>query len=217
MREEEKRSFAERLFDDAGREMSQNFDTMNSNMSLAAGTLAAVLTVIGAGELFASGTMRPTKEVPSLSPVSLLILVVAAPLVYRFFFRALIAYQNFLRFREVQAEAGRFLLNRRSWEALVLHWDFHVDQWRSPKTFSALLSDNLKYGFMWIFAVLIIGLAWAFYSTSGIAPRIIAGALLLLGVAWEGWTTKMNHSKYFRTVSEAERAQLDQLRGSASI
>src|ERR1044071_7934045 len=93
-----RQSLAGRLYDDSGREMTQNFATMNSNMSLAAGTLAAVLTVLGAGELFGGNNAVPSSKVPTLSPVSLIILVIAVPLVYRFFFRSLIAYQNFIRF-----------------------------------------------------------------------------------------------------------------------
>lgn len=208
MQEKDKRSFAERLFDDSGREMSQNFDTMNTNMSLAAGTLAAVLTVIGAGELFGSATARSSTSIPALSPVSLLIIVIAAPLVYRFFFRALTAYQNFIRFRLVQAEAGRYLLGRRSWEALVLYWDLYIDGWRSPDSFGSLAWDNLKYGFMWIAIVLLIGLAWAFYSTRGIVPRIVASVILSSGLVWESITTRVHRTKYFQTLSHIETVQL---------
>jgi hypothetical protein len=37
---------------DAGREITQAFDTLTNNLTLAGGTLAALLAVIGAGELF---------------------------------------------------------------------------------------------------------------------------------------------------------------------
>ena len=74
---------------------------MNSNVALAAGTLAAILTVLGAGELFASPAPPPKPSAfPDLSPISLLSFARSFPLVYRFFFRAVIAYQNLLRFEK---------------------------------------------------------------------------------------------------------------------
>jgi hypothetical protein len=43
---------AKMAYENAGREISQSFDIQNSNMALAAGALAAILTVIGTGNLF---------------------------------------------------------------------------------------------------------------------------------------------------------------------
>jgi len=186
---------AEHLYDNAGREITQNFETMNSNMSLAAGGIAALVTVIGAGQLFKG---KVQSHVPSLSAISLILLVAVFPLVYRFFFRSLIAYQNLRRFNLVQNKMVRYLRGQDDWTVASGVVDQYLDRWCTPISFPRAVLENLKYGFFWIFAILGAAIGWGFYSTQGEDARVVAGTILAIGLVWEAATLPGFVSRYFK-------------------
>jgi hypothetical protein len=204
-----KRDLARLTYENAGREITQAFSVMNANMALVAGTLAALLAALGAGELFASEGR--SNGFPEFSSVSLLVLTLAYPLVVRFFIRSLIAYQNLLRFNSVQKAAWRFLASEISWEAFERHQSLYVHEWKSPKTLSRLIVENLKYGYFWVFAVATLPLAWAFSSADWQCAGIVAAALLLVGLGWEFETMRRSRGRYFRTPDQTQLDNLERL------
>jgi hypothetical protein len=205
----ERRELARLSYENAGREITQAFNTMNSNMTLVAGTLAALLGALGAGELFA-GDGRPS-GFPEFSSVSLLVLALAFPLVVRFFVRSLIAYQNLLRFNSVQTAAWRFLAGEISWEAYQFHQKVYVHEWKSPKTLWQLIVENLKYGYFWIFVAATLPVAWAFRSADWWCAGIVAAGLLVVGLGWEFETMRRSRHRYFVRPDQAELDQLEAL------
>jgi hypothetical protein len=215
---EEQRKMAVLAYENAGREISQVFDVINSNTGLAAGTLAAVLAVLGAGELFGSSGRRVALGggLPRLSSVSLIVLAAAAPLLWRFFVRAVTAYQNLLRFIEIQKEAWRFLTGERTWPAFSRYVDLYWVEWRSPKPLHALMWDNLKYGFFGIFLITGGAVLWAFVTSAGRLPRVVAGAILLIGFGWEAVTLEGHRRKDCRAPTDSELQELQQLQAQTT-
>jgi hypothetical protein len=205
---DEKRELAALTYGNAGREITQAFDVMNSNMALVAGTLAALLGALAAGELF--GQALTTTNVPEFSSVSLLVLALAFPLTIRFFLRSVTAYQNLLRFNGVQKAAWRFLAGEVTWEAFAEHQRIYVHDWKSPKTLWVLIKENLKYGYFWVFVVATLPLLWAFKSTGCSRASLVGLLLIVAGLGWEGWTMKGTRRRYFTTPTEPE---LDRLNG----
>ncbi len=205
----ERSETARLAYENAGREISQSFDIQNSNMALVAGTLAAVLTVLGTGEIFRAKTRLG--GVPVLSVTSLMVLTIALPLVVRFFIRSMIAYQNLLRFNALQIAAWRFLTGKSVWEAFALHHEIYIEKWRSPRTLRHLMLENLKYGYFWIFAAAVVPLGWGFYLASWHWGRTVS--LLLLGgaLAWETKTLGATRTRYFTVPTREECERLDAL------
>lgn len=216
------RQAAALAYENAGREISQAFGVLNSNLTLAAGTLGALLAVLGAGELFGSEEIRifvegasvkslsaPVRElhgVPKFSNVALLLLAAAFPLVVRFFIRATTGYQQLERFNLVQRKTWGFLAGMISWHEALGTVDLYVQQWKSPKPLKKLLAGSFKYGFAWVFALALIALGWAFYSAPDDLPRVVAAAFLVLGVGWEALT--LRRSPYFAVPTDAESERL---------
>lgn len=206
------------IYENSGREITQNFETMNSNMALAAGTLAAVLTVLGAGELFGSpsSASQSAPEWPiTLSGVSLVVLAVAFPLLYRFFFRSLIAYQNLHRFINLQREAWDYLSRMTSWSYFTCFVETYSSRWRSPESMRKLWWENLKYGYMWVLCVGVVALGWGFVSAPGVGPRVVAGSILAAAALWEGFTTRSHRNRYFRVPSADEIETLEKAKCEA--
>jgi hypothetical protein len=215
----DRRALAKTAFENAGREISQAFEVMNANTSLAAGALAAILAVLGAGELFGRGASKAGQDgtFPRLSAVSLVVLAATAPLIVRFFVRSMTSYQSLLRFNAIQRAAWSYLTNRVSWQAFDFHVDLYWNQWKSPKPMRTLVLHNLKYGFMWISAVTGLALAWAFWSVDEAGARLFAGGLLLLGLGWEGITLLDYRKRYFQTPDCVERKRLQELMASPPL
>ncbi|MEV0194872.1 hypothetical protein [Nonomuraea sp. NPDC050691] len=186
-------------YQDAGREITQNFSTMASNMSLATGMLAAILTVIGAGELFgvAKGDQSTINAIPPLSTISLLILSMALPLLVRFFMRSLLAYQNLLRYRAIHDAAWKFINQNASWSYFRDAYRLYIEEWRSPKPLINLIASNLRYGFLWLFVVMIGAIAWGFISNWFTTGCIVAATILVVGVGWEIFSLFKGMRKYF--------------------
>lgn len=216
----EQRDAARAAFDDAGREITQAFDTLTNNLTLAGGTLAALLAVIGAGELFGDQPVvvsingatthlqtpsSPTAYgLPKLTNTSLLLLAVALPLVARFFIRATFGYQQLLRFNKVRNAQWRFLSGQHTWAHARGHYDVYVIKWRSPDKAAKLFWGSAKYGFVWVFLLYATVLGWAFYTASGTLARGVAAAAILIGVGFEIIT--LRRSKFFDTPTAAQLA-----------
>ena len=194
-------------YENAGREISQSFAVQNANMSLVAGTLAAILTVLGAGELFAS-ERKDLQEVPRLSTTSLLVLTLATPLLFRFFVRSVIAYQNLIRFNAVQGAAWRYLTGREPEEAFLKHYEIYVENWRSPRSFWNFVGENLKYGYFWVLFAAFATLGWAFYNADWCWGRTISLGLLLVAATWETLTLRSTIRRYFSTPNIDETCEL---------
>lgn len=202
-------------FENAGREISQVFDVMNSNLALAAGTLAALLAVLGAGELFAQakeGTQVRGGSFPRLSAVSLIVLAAAAPLVMRFFVRSMTAYQNLLRFLDIQRTSWAYLSGQRSWSYFEHHYEIFWMKWRTPKSMRRVVWENVKYGFMWIGVVMLGAIGYAFWSVDSISARLVAGSILLLGIGWELITLVGYRKRYYQVPTDDEHARLEDLK-----
>jgi hypothetical protein len=200
---------AQLMHQDAGREISQAFEVLNSNMSLAAGALAALIAVLGAGELFGGkGAATPVRGVPHLSSVSLIVLSSAFPFLVRFFIRSVIAYQNLIRANSLQKQAWRFLTGAQTWAAYRFFVKLYWENWRSPDTLPRLIWANLKYGFLWIFAIAAAAIAWAFVTSAGVSGRLAATGILLAGIGWEAGTMFNLRRQYFTMPS---REDLDRL------
>lgn len=195
-----RREAAQLAFENAGREISQAFGTLNANLTLAAGTLGVLITVLGAGELFGQdviveidgtvsdvGTSNPATlwGLPRFSDVSVLLLGAAFPLILRFFIRATIGYQQLLRFNLVQRDVWRYLADDTGWDHARLTIELYIQQWLSPKPVWDILWGSFKYGFAWVFAVSTIVLGWGFISAPGVVPRIVAGVFVIAGLAWD--------------------------------
>jgi hypothetical protein len=211
-----RRELAQLMHQDAGREITQAFEVMNSNMSLAAGTLAALIAVLGAGELFrgkSSGVTAVLHGVPRLSSVSLIVLSISLPFLIRFFIRSVTAYQNLDRANGLQREAWRFLTGTRTWAAYQLYVKIYWEGWASSHKLSSLLWRNLKYGFFWIFAVAVAAISWAFVTSTGVSGRIAAAGILVVGIGWEAGTLINYRRHYFRMPSHEELARLKTLQG----
>jgi hypothetical protein len=188
MRSDERREVVHLLYEDSGREVTQNFATMASSMSLASGIFAALLTAIGVGELFAKSNVNKSTAwggLGSPSSVSLVILALAFPLLVRFFIRGLFAYQNLLRFNAVRNTIWDYLAGRVKWYLVAETYDAYVRNWRSTHTFGSLVWQYLKYGFLWLFIVLASALVWGFVLTAGWPGRVAATFILLVGVGTE--------------------------------
>lgn len=206
---------AKAAYENAGREITQAFSTLNFNTALAAGVLATVLGTIGAGELFGRQPSAPTDGIPDLSVVSNFVLVLSAPLLFRFFLRTMLGYQNLLRFNLIQREAWKYLSGRVSWYAFHFVEDMYgnVENWRSPKTLRSLVISNLEYGYFWIFAALGMPLAWSYYTIWDLS-QARTWSLVIVGVAaaWEITVFMTHRRKFFRTLSDDEKQELVRLR-----
>jgi hypothetical protein len=226
--EELRREAAGLAFENAGREISQAFGILNANLTLAAGTLGVLITVLGAGELFgqdviveidglvsyASTSDAPTLwGLPRFSDVSVLLLGAAFPLILRFFIRATIGYQQLLRFNLVQRDVWRYLADGTGWDHARLTMELYVQQWLSPKPVWDLLWGSFKYGFAWVFAVSTIVLGWGFISAPGLVPRIVAGVFVIAGLAWDVIT--LARYKPLRTPTPDQLAELEKARPQA--
>ena len=220
MRKDEQRHTATVAFEDAGREITQAFDVMGVNLTLAAGTLAALLAVIGAGELFGkqaivvyvSGGAANVRAIgpptvhglPKFTSTSVLLLAVALPLVVRFFIRATLGYQQLLRYNRVRDAQWRFLSGQHTWEHARGHYDLYVVMWRSPAALSKLAAGSAKYGFVWVFVLYAVVLGWAFHTADGALPRVVAGAVIGLGLLYDIVTLK--RASYFTLPTASELA-----------
>jgi hypothetical protein len=199
--------------EDAGRGISQNFDTLHSTLALSGGALAALLALLGAGQLFANritqtGTVLSPDlaHLPKLSSVSLLVLALAFPLFLRLFMRALLAMVALYRFVRVQAASWAFLSGADTDEKRFLHvYDELVTKWHSTMRFSAVLKRTLTYIFFWIFFVSIGSLIWAFITATGATARIVAVLVILIGICWEIYQLVDSWDGYFTLADKVAR------------
>lgn len=192
------------VYEDAGREVTQNFTTMYSNISLASGLLAAVLAVLGAGELFSdSASMRA--GLPDLSPISLMILCLAFPLLLRALVRSMLGYNNLLRYNKIRAAAWEYLSGTGSWEEFYATHEVYQTKWRAPEAIGKSIRSNMKYGFAWLFFVFAAATAWGFYTSSGGWKVKAAAALILtLGLAWETFNLGRSAKSYFTLATDGD-------------
>lgn len=187
---------------------------MNFNTSLAAGVLAAVLGAIAAGELFAAGSQSILST--GLSSVSLLLLAVSFPFLFRFFVRTMLGYQNLLRFNRIQRYAWHYLTGERSWEAFVFlerkFGSVEPGNWRSPASLRRLEFSNLEYGYFWIVSALLIPLVWAL-TTHWDDERVRNASLAIIGGAllWELTVFFLHRRHFFQTLTSEEEEMLQEL------
>lgn len=219
------RTAATLAYENAGREITQAFSILNANLTLAAGTLGVLLTVLGAGELFGHDIVvqvaghavdragvsetRTLAGVPRLSDVSVLLLAAAIPLLGRFFIRATIGYQQLIRFNLVQRNAWRYLAGDADWELPRMTMNIYVQQWKSPASRGSLFKGSFKYGFAWVFALAIVAFGWGVVTAPGVVPRAVGLAFVVVGVGSE-WLT-LRRAKFFELPSEEERCELRRL------
>jgi hypothetical protein len=213
-----KRAIATLAYENAGREITQAFGTLNSNLTLAAGALGALLTVLGAGELFGhdiivqiasravknAGSARASTlaGVPRLSNVSVLLLAAAFPLLGRFFIRATFGYQQLLRFNKVQRCMWDYLNDKVEWTLPSQVMELYVQKWKSPASAGSLFWGSFKYGFVWVFVLALIALMWGLATAPGIVPRVIAGIFAVVSVGGE--SLGFRNSKYLQRPAAVE-------------
>jgi hypothetical protein len=214
------RQAAVAAFEDAGREITQAFGVLSSNVTLAAGTLAALLAVVGAGELFNRQTVQITTHtnevlsvqgqstagIPELSNVSLILFAAALPLLVRFFLRATLGYQQLLRFNRVRDACWRYLAGEGTWESARAYVRIYVTSWRSPETLPKLAWGSAKYGFVWLFVVYLLVLLWGFLTADNLGPRLVAAGFIVIGVGFEAATLTRHYA--FDMPSKKEQAEL---------
>jgi hypothetical protein len=207
-----RREAAALLYESAGREITLNFDNMNANLSLAAGALAAVLSVLGAGELFRHHAASETVAgIPRLSPVSLLVLALLLPLLMRFFVRTMLAYTNLLRFNRLQKVCLAYVDGRGSWEWLELERTTYLDHWKSPLTLGKAVLHNLEYGYFWILVVALTAFIWADATCSASVPRVIGAGIFAVGFLWEVVIMTTLRRWFFTLPGEEVRCKLREL------
>jgi hypothetical protein len=187
------------VYEDAGREVTQNFATLYSNISLSSGLLAAILAALGAGELFNdSPTATNTGGIPDLSPISLMILCLAYPLLVRALVRSMLGYNNLLRYNKIRKAAWNYLSESEPWSEFYAAHQIYETRWKAPEGVGKSIRSNLKYGFFWLFFVFTLATGWAFYSTTGgWQPRIVAAAILVVGIGWESINLARSAKVYF--------------------
>jgi hypothetical protein len=219
------RAVASLAYENAGREITQAFSVLSANLTLAAGTLGVLLTVLGAGELFGhdivvqvaghtvqrTGTSetRTIAEVPRLSDISVLLLAAAIPLLGRFFIRATIGYQQLIRFNLIQRNVWHYLSGDAGWELARMTMSIYSQKWKSPASAGSLFKGSFMYGFAWVFALAATALAWGLITAPGIVPRAVALAFVIVGVGAD-WLTLLR-TKHFERPSEEERRELRRL------
>ncbi|OBI50369.1 hypothetical protein [Mycobacterium sp. E787] len=221
---EDQRQLATVTYQDAGREVSQNFSTMYSNLTLASGLLTALLGVLGAGELFkgaggTTGTQPPhmIEGIPALSPISVMVLVLVFPLLFRFFVRTMLAYNNLLRYNKIRAAAWKFLQGQSQWTEFSSTYCLYELKWKSPQTIRQSMWSILKYGFMWLFAVFVVAIGWGFATTTGGWKfRLIAGLALILGAGWEIGSLIKARTFYFSLPTREDRKECESMRPASS-
>jgi hypothetical protein len=225
------RAAATLAYENAGREITQAFSILNANLTLAAGTLGVLLTVLGAGELFGHDIVikiaghtvdragvreTPTLAgVPRLSDVSVLLLAAAIPLLGRFFIRATIGYQQLIRFNLIQRNAWHYLSGDADWVLPHMTMSIYVQRWRSPASACSLFKGSFKYGFAWVFALATAALTWGLVTAPGVVPRALGLAFVVVGVGAE-WLTLRN-AKHFELPSKKERCDLRRLESQWNI
>jgi hypothetical protein len=207
-----RREAAGLAYQNAGREISQAFDVLNSNLTLAAGTLGVLITVLGAGELFgvngagASETVQTQAGIPEFSNTSLLLVAAAIPLLLRFYVRATLGYQNLIRFNKIQSAAWDYLSGAGAWDVFIAHMTVYIKHWRSPQDASKIWFGSFKYGFAWVLAVATLAFAWGMWTADACGPRYIAGAFFFAGIAWDVLT--LQGSPYFARPTKTELESL---------
>jgi hypothetical protein len=221
---EDQRELAKVTYQDAGREVTQNFSTMYSNLTLASGLLTALLAVLGAGELFkgaggTTGTLPPpppphmVEGIPALSPISVMVLVLVFPLLSRLLVRSMLAYNNLLRYNKIRAAAWTFLQGQSQWNEFCSTYCLYELKWKSPQTILQSMWSNLKYGYMWLFAVFVVAIGWGFATTTGGWKfRLIAGIVLILGVGWEIGSLINARRYYFSLPTREDRKECESMR-----
>lgn len=225
------RAAATLAYENAGREITQAFSVLNANLTLAAGTLGVLLTVLGAGELFGhdivvqvaghtvdqAGVLEThtLAGVPRLSDVSVLLLAAAIPLLCRFFIRATIGYQQLIRFNLIQRNAWHYLSGDADWALPHMTMSIYVQKWRSPASTGSLFKGSFKYGFAWVFALATAALTWGLVTAPGVVPRAVGLAFVVVGIGSE-WLTLRN-AKHFELPSEKERYELRRLEPKSNI
>lgn len=205
---------AHAAYQNAGREITQAFSTLNFNTALAAGVLATVLGTLGAGELFApapEGGPASNDAVPTLSVVSNFVLALSAPLLIRFFIRTMLGYQNLIRFNRIQRAAWDYMAGNLGWAAFsyVERMYGSVDEWRSPMSLRRLIKSNLEYGFFWVFMALLIPLVWSYISIWELATvRWVSLGIVSVAFIWELILFLTHRLPFFNTLSAKEKAHL---------
>jgi hypothetical protein len=127
--------------------------------------------------------------------------------------RSLIAYQQLLRFNDVQRSAWSFLAGDESADSFLKHYNVYVEEWKSPSTFSDLVRDNLRYGYFWVFAIACIVFGWAFYSAHWWG-RSASITLLGIALAWEALTLPDYIANYISLPSEDQQHDLGERSGA---
>ncbi len=230
MSEELERDAARLAYENAGREISQSFDVLNVNMTLAAGTLAALLTVLAAGELFKvppivvdianhqanlkSSETSTLYGIPRFSDISILLIAGAIPLIVRFFIRASIGYQQLLRFNEIQRKMWLYLTGDLPWANAKAYIDVYIVTWRSPERMRRILWGSFQYGFATLSLVMAVAFAWALITAPGTTVRLVGCGVVLVGILIESIT--LPHGDRFKTPTAAETARLKAPAGGAT-
>ena len=179
-------SSAELLYTSCATEIAQNFASHDTNLSFAAGTLTAILGLLGAGEVIgAHGFARHSQLVPSTSSITLFVLCASFPLLFRFFMRALIAYHNIKRFNYLQRTAWDLLTGQKTDEDFLGEVDRYWVSWSGVATFRDLALRNLKFGFMWVLCLDAAAIAFGFWTCPYVGAKLWGLAILGTGVLWE--------------------------------
>lgn len=186
--EDATRDLAKLAYENAGRELSLASQALNSNLTLAAGTLGALLIVVGAGALF-SATAQLEHGIPRLSPLSLVLVAFAIALIGRFYIRATFAYQQLVRFSLVQKASWAYMAGDLGGDGLELVVRTYIQQWRAPQPWRRSLWGSFKYGFAGVFAIAVAALIWGFATSPGSSvAALIALLTLIVALTWETLT-----------------------------
>jgi len=181
-------SSAQLLYTSCTTEIAQNFASHDTNLSFAAGTLTAILGLLGAGEVIgAHGIARHRQLVPSTSSITLFVLCASFPLLFRCFMRASIAYHNIKRFNHLQRTAWDHLTGKKTDKEFLDEVNTSWVSWSGVETFRDLAWRNLKFGFMWVLCLDAAAIAFGFWTCPYVGAKLWGLAILVTGVLWEAF------------------------------
>ena len=190
---------AELLYTSCTSEIAHNFASHDTNLSFAAGTLTAILGLLGAGEVIGAHSIgRHSHLFPSTSSITLFVLCASFPLLFRFFMRAMIAYHNIKRFNRLQRTAWDRLTGITSERAFLAVVRQDWASWSGMESFRYLAWRNLKFGFMWVLCLDAAAIDFGFWTCPYAEARLWGLGILGTGVLWEALILRnyvKNHCK----------------------
>lgn len=151
-------------------------------VTLAVGVVAAAL---GLGTAY--------KSVDGELP--LMAILVAAPLLVRFYVRSCIDYAVHCRWKEIRNATDRYFRGRPAAGGVKAAARAHLDQvvelyyfqWKSPLTLRTVLWHQLRLTYLWPFILLAGAMAWGFWIVGCAKGPLIVGVVVALYLIYEAY------------------------------